>query len=73
MTTQPTSSSRTYVVEGMTCSRCVSAVREEVTAVAGVSDVDVDLDSGRLTVTGQGFSDDAVSNAVAAAGYEVVS
>lgn len=40
-----------YVVTGMTCDHCVSAVTEEVSALAGVEDVAVDLDRGRLTVT----------------------
>lgn len=64
-------SQRTYSVTGMTCEHCVLSVREEVAEVAGVSDVDVDLASGRLTVTGERFSDDAVRAAVAEAGYEV--
>jgi copper chaperone len=60
-----------YIVNGMTCSHCVLSVREEVSEVPGVASVDVDLDSGRLTVTGQNVSDDAVRDAVADAGYEV--
>jgi copper chaperone len=40
-----------YVVTGMTCDHCVHAVTEEVSAVAGVDEVTVDLGSGRLTVT----------------------
>ena len=64
---------RTYSVSGMTCSHCVLSVREEVSELAGVETVDVDLDSGRLTVTGEGFTDEAVGGAVADAGYEVVS
>jgi copper chaperone len=64
---------RDYTVSGMTCSHCVLSVREEVSEVAGVESVDVDLDSGRLTVSGAGYSDEAVANAVAEAGYEVVS
>jgi copper chaperone len=39
-----------YVVSGMHCGHCVSSVTEEVSAVSGVTDVEVDLDSGRLTV-----------------------
>jgi copper chaperone len=62
---------RDYTVEGMTCSHCVVSVREEVVEVAGVSAVDVDLASGRMTVTGQDVNDDAVRQAVAEAGYEV--
>ncbi len=57
----------------MTCSYCVMSVREEVSEVAGVEDVDVDLRSGRMSVAGEGFSDEAVEAAVADAGYEVVS
>ena len=67
-----TDATRTYTVSGMTCSHCVLSVREEVSEVAGVSDVDVDLASGRLTVTGESVSDEAVKAAVADAGYEVV-
>ena len=63
---------RTYEVSGMTCDHCVMSVREEVSEVPGVSEVDVDLDSGRLTVSGEQFGDDAIRSAVAEAGYEVV-
>jgi copper chaperone len=62
---------RVYTVEGMTCSHCVLSVREEVSGVAGVSAVDVDLTSGRLTVTGTAVDEQAVRRAVADAGYEV--
>jgi copper chaperone CopZ len=60
-----------YIVKGMTCGHCVLSVTEEVSEVAGVESVDVDLESGRVTVTGSGWSDDAVAEAVAEAGYEV--
>ena len=68
-----TADSATYTVSGMTCSYCVFSVREEVSGVAGVRDVEVDLASGRLIVVGEGVSDEAVEAAVADAGYEVVS
>jgi copper chaperone len=64
---------RDYTVSGMTCSHCVLSVREEVSEVEGVERVDVDLASGRLTVSGTGYSDEAIASAVAEAGYEVVS
>ncbi len=63
----------TYTVEGMTCSHCVAAVTEEVSQVAGVSDVAVDLESGKVTVTSDEPLDrDAVSAAVDEAGYTLV-
>jgi copper chaperone len=61
----------TYTVQGMTCSHCVLSVREEVSEVPGIDNVDVDLASGRLTVTGADVDARAVRAAVAEAGYEV--
>lgn len=62
---------QSYTVEGMTCGHCVASVREEVSEVAGVSEVDVDLESGRLVVRGTGVTGEAVKAAVAEAGYRV--
>ena len=65
-------STATYTVVGMTCGHCVSAVTEEVSRVAGVTGVDVDLGSGGLTVTSEAPIDEsAVRSAVEEAGYEV--
>lgn len=67
------STTSTYTVTGMTCGHCVMSVTEEVTEVPGVTDVDVDLDSGRLTVTSETPVDDAlIVSAVTEAGYDVV-
>ena len=63
--------SRSYTVSGMTCDHCVASVHEEVSEVAGVAAVDVELSSGRLTVTGDAIDDVAIQAAVAEAGYEV--
>ena len=59
-----------YTVIGMTCGHCVASVTEEVTAVAGVTDVTVELETGALTVTGDA-SPDAVKAAVEEAGYQL--
>ncbi|HEX6469161.1 MAG TPA: heavy-metal-associated domain-containing protein [Streptosporangiaceae bacterium] len=65
-------SSTTYTVTGMTCGHCVDSVKEEVGQVPGVTGVDVDLATGRLTVTGDGAGDHArIRQAVAEAGYEI--
>jgi copper chaperone len=57
---------------GMTCDHCAASVTEEVQQVDGVTAVVVDLEAGRVTVQGQGLSDEAVRAAVDEAGYEVV-
>ena len=61
-----------YIVSGMTCSHCVASVTEEVSEVAGVGEVDIDLESGRVVVTGISIDDAGVRAAVEQAGYEVV-
>ena len=65
-------SSNTFTVVGMTCSHCVMSVTEEVTQVPGVQDIDVDLATGRLTVTSEDDLDPAaVEAAVQEAGYQL--
>jgi copper chaperone len=71
------STTATYSVTGMTCSHCVAAVTEEVSRLAGVSAVDVDLNAGgdsRVTVTSaEALPLDAVRDAVDEAGYTLAS
>ena len=57
-------------VSGMTCGHCVSAVTNAVKAVPGADNVNVDLKSGNVTVTGNP-DPDAVRAAITEEGYEV--
>jgi copper chaperone len=59
-----------YTVPAVHCGHCESAVRKEVSAVAGVSEVAVDLETKIVTVTGSTFDDTAVRAAIEEAGYE---
>ena len=62
----------TYAVTGMTCGHCVRAVQAELGKLAGVTDVEVDLPTGRVTVTSEEPLDaHSVRAAVDEAGYEV--
>ena len=63
---------KTYTVNGMTCDHCVHSVGTEVGKVPGVAAVDVDLASGRVSVQGEGFTDEQIAAAVDEAGYQVV-
>ncbi|WP_112267246.1 heavy-metal-associated domain-containing protein [Lentzea terrae] len=61
-----------HTVNGMTCGHCVSSVTEEVGRISGVSDVRVDLPTGRVTITSTApvaLAD--VRAAVTEAGYEL--
>ncbi|MGH3545342.1 MAG: heavy-metal-associated domain-containing protein [Mycobacteriales bacterium] len=65
--------SSTYTVGGMTCQHCVQAVTDELRNTAGLSDISIELPTGRLTVTSDDPIDDAtVCAAVDEAGYEIV-
>jgi copper chaperone CopZ len=64
----------TYTVSGMTCGHCASSVTEEISQLAGVDSIDVELASGRVTVTSAAPLDEtAVRAAVDEAGYTLVS
>ncbi|HCK79550.1 MAG TPA: copper-transporting ATPase [Actinobacteria bacterium] len=61
-----------YIVTGMTCEHCVNAVTQEVSALPGVQEVAVDLETGTVTVTsGAPVDREAVARAVDEAGYEL--
>ena len=62
----------TYRVDGMNCNHCVVAVSGEVGQVAGVTDVDVDLDTKLVRVSGADLDDAAVVAAIDEAGYDAV-
>ena len=60
----------TWTVTGMTCGHCVKAVTEEVSAIEGVESVEVDLDSGLVTVHAAATpTREQVAAAVDEAGY----
>lgn len=60
---------QTYVVPGMSCGHCKSAIEEEVGQVAGVASVEADFESKLVLVTGV-FDDTAIRAAIDEAGYE---
>ena len=65
-------SARVIMVTGMTCSHCVRAVTEEISQLAGVSRVQVDLSTGAVTVTADPMpAQDDLRAAITEAGYEV--
>ncbi|GAA2819072.1 heavy-metal-associated domain-containing protein [Saccharopolyspora taberi] len=67
-------STQTFTVTGMTCEHCVRSVTEELSEIAGVTDVQVALDTGLVSVTSeQELSREAATAAVDEAGYQVTS
>jgi copper chaperone CopZ len=58
-----------FSVPDMSCDHCVRAITTEVCQVAGVQDVDVQLATKTVRITGSA-SDAKVREAIAEAGYE---
>jgi len=61
----------TYSVPDISCGHCRTAITSEVSTVAGVESVEVDLDAKTVTVTGEPLDETAVIAAIDEAGYEV--
>jgi copper chaperone len=61
---------RSYSVPAVHCSHCAAAIEEEVSGVAGVESVDVDLDAKVVTIRGEELSDTALRAAIEEAGYQ---
>ncbi len=70
MTPETLPAGRTYVVPGMGCSHCKAAIADEVSRVAGVSWIRVDLEAKRVTVRGADLDDASLREAITEAGYE---
>lgn len=56
-------------VEGMSCGGCAATVERVLRAVDGVAAVRVELDSGRVTVDGEGLTFAPLAAAVEKAGF----
>ena len=62
-----------YSVHGMSCGNCAAHVTEELSAIDGVTGVQVDLEAKKVTVGSvRALTEDEVRAAVVEAGYELV-
>ena len=61
----------TYSVPGVSCGHCRTAITSEVSKIAGVSAIDVDLERKVVTVSGAGFNEAAIRDAIDEAGYDI--
>jgi copper chaperone CopZ len=63
------STTHTYSVPGISCDHCKRAIETEVSGVAAVESVDVDVDAKVVTVVGG--DDAAIRAAIDDAGYDI--
>ena len=54
-----------YRVPAIHCDHCAMSIREELSEVEGVEDVDVDLESKVVTIHGRALSDEKLRAAIA--------
>ncbi len=65
---------KTMKIEGMMCAHCTGRVEKALSAIDGVSAVEMSLEGKSATLTlSKEVDDKALTDAVAEAGYEVVS
>jgi copper chaperone len=64
-------STLTYTVPDISCGHCRAAIAGEVSEVAGVQAVEVDLDAKTVTVSGDPLDPEAIIAAIDQAGYKV--
>ena len=63
----------TIKIKGMSCQHCVSSVTKALSAIAGISDVNVSLEKGEATFTENSpVSKETIRNAITKIGFEVV-
>lgn len=58
-----------FTVQNVKCGGCVSAIQEALKAQPGVSEVEVVIDSGEVSVTGDNLDRAALSAKLAETGY----
>jgi copper chaperone CopZ len=61
----------TYEVPGVHCAHCEAAITQEVGGVEGVDQVEVDLDTKKVTISGSALDDSRLRAAIDEAGYDV--
>jgi copper chaperone len=59
-----------YSVPAVHCAHCAQSIEEEVSEVAGVEDVAVDLERKVVTIHGSRLDDAALRAAIEEAGYD---
>ena len=61
----------TVQIKGMSCQHCVASTKDALEKIPEIKDVQVDLDKGEATFTGD-VAADKVKDAISKIGFEVV-
>ena len=63
---------QTLHVGGMTCNHCKENVENSVKLVSGVEEVNVDLVTGRVNITGKSFNLEKIKSGIESIGYKII-
>lgn len=64
---------KTFLVPCMTCGHCKGAVTDELSKINGVTNIDVDLDSKKVTIESEAVVEwQVIVDAIDEAGFEAV-
>ena len=59
------------LVENVKCSGCATAIREGLLTLHGIHEVAVDIDSGTVSIRGEGYNDKEIHTKLNDLGYPV--
>jgi len=61
----------TLVAQNIKCGGCASAIQKGLGELENITDVEVNIDSGAVSITGQNLSTEQLSDKLAELGYPV--
>ncbi|KNF09798.1 copper chaperone CopZ [Gottschalkia purinilytica] len=63
---------KTISIEGMSCNHCVGSVKDALSKISGVKEVEVSLEYKKAVVEVEGVDDKTLSDAITSIGFDVV-
>jgi hypothetical protein len=63
---------KTIMVGGMTCNHCKANVENIIKSSQGVKEVDVDLATGKVNITGSSFDLEKIKSGIKSIGYKII-
>lgn len=59
-------------IKGMSCQHCVGSVKKALEAIAGITEVTVDLEANQATFNNDNVSQEEIRSAISKIGFEPV-
>lgn len=62
---------KVFIASNIKCAGCVTNIQQALGKLSGITQVDVDIPTGTVTVHGDNISDQSIIDTLAEAGYPV--